>query len=122
MSKLDTILSKLPLLAAKAMPGHKFIFSMAYFSKDSVFQLTMSKDYGHQDGPLFFLSGSGATTDVAALDLLVKFQLWCNKQIAQNSEELEKFDIRMRSANAQLSNIMSESGGLINEAVDNQLP
>lgn len=122
MSKLDNVLSKLPQLASKVLPGNKFTFSMTYFPKDSTFQLTMSKDYGHQDGPMLFLTSTGESTEDAAIQLLNHYQAWCNKQIAANNEEMTRHSARLSASTSSLMDAIITARELRDEAVDNQLP
>ena len=121
MSKLDNVLSKLPQLASKAMPGNKFTFSMTYFQKDNTFQLTMSKDYGHQDGPMLFLSASGESTEDAAIQLCNHYQAWCNKQIAANNDEMMRHSARLSASTSSLMDTITAARELRDEAMDNQL-
>lgn len=122
MSKLDSVLSKLPELASKAMPGHKFIFSMIHHAKDNTFQLTMSKDYGHNDGPMFFLGASGASTEEAAVALAKAFSAKMVNQSNEASEKLEKAQETLRSQMLTYATAALHADEMFNETVDNQLP
>lgn len=115
MSKLDSVLSKLPELASKAMPGHKFAFSMSHHAKDNVFQLSMSKDYGHQDGPMFFLSGNGSSTEEAAGMLIAKFIDWTAAQITKEQDELMRVTARQQASVTTLTTLGVEAALLVLE-------
>lgn len=119
MSKLDKILSELPAFAGKVLPGFKFTFGMAYHSKDNLFQLSMFRDYGHHDGPMFFLQGSGTSTEDAANDLLSKFVTWCADQLTKQHKELADAQARLMAQMTTTESVAIEVEMLKNETMDN---
>lgn len=118
MSKLDKVLSTLPKMASRVMPGFTFKFSMSYFEKENTYQLSFSKDYGHTDGPLLFLQGSGNSSEEAANNLLEKFVAWNANQLTKFQDELAKHQARLASLLLNTEAVAIDAQLLVNERMD----